>query len=228
MLGQLIWKDLRVCRFPLIAGVALIIAAYMIAYLAIYDENQLGAAANWQTIWAMRVQFGGFLSVILGLVAVTMLAGSLIASERAEKTSRFLETLPIAKSRLLSSKVIVLAAFAVMLAMFAWCGIALFRWLGDQPFSFKLESELLPILASGTAAIGVSWCAASRLESPAFAVGIGIAVPVLLLLTLTWLVRNVDIVDPDDYSLCWQAIGCGCGLAGFVVGSIYFVRRLEY
>lgn len=229
MLVQLIWKDLRVCRLPLIAGVALIVGSFVLTYLAVFEAEGGSSAIHWRIVWEMRIRFASLVVSILAQLALAMVAGSLIASERTDGTCRFLESLPISKSKIWGSKAIVLAAFVVAITLLAWGGLALFRLVGNQPFDFEAERDASPIFAFGVAAVGVGWCASSIFESPAFSVSMGIVAPLvaLVVVAIGWEQIGADWSPQQWYR--FTCIGyCGAGAIAFVVGSVYFLRRPDY
>lgn len=228
MLMELLRKDLRICRLPIISGITCLLGAFLLsALITSSDVTPLwkGDAANWA--WALKT--GCSYAAILCQSTVAMIGGTIIATERADRSAEFLAYLPPTRWQMLRSKMFVLlGAFAVI-----W-GIC----LGGDLLAHRLDSEsemidsinMLPLKAIapfGVLTAGVGWWASARFSSTGPAVGLAFASPFVVAALLQGVVRIFDWPHVSDFSNVFGIV-CTCvGLAAFTLGSLYYLRRVE-
>jgi len=160
-----------------------------------------------------------------------MLAGMIIAAERADRSSEFLAGLPPSRTQILLSKAIVLGTACVLTLCVSCGGAALADWLSspgsaDAGCHYPLQ-DFVPV---SLVSIGAAWCASARFENTGPPVGLGFTAPGIVVggIFLTRFCFGIfDIPDAQSfqttYSTCFVVIGLVC----LIVGSVYFIRRME-
>ncbi len=226
MLMQLIRKDLRICRLPILVGVTMAIGAFALSSM------MYGFADLWQggsmEAWALMMETGSSLSLMTSVMALTMLSGTIIAAERADRSSEFLAYLPPSRAQVLLSKAIVLGSSSVLALCVGGGGVVLADWLsGENSANAGFHLPLLDLVPFALISIGVGWCASARFENTGPSVGLGFAAPLVIVAAVHLIQHFFGI--PDDESLGTTIATCCTvtGLACLVVGSVYFIRRVE-
>jgi ABC-type transport system involved in multi-copper enzyme maturation permease subunit len=222
---QLIRKDLRICRLPILVGVMMAIGVF--ALMSTMD----GFSDVWRggsiAIWSVMLKTGSSVSIITSVIALTMLAGTIFAVERADRSSEFLAYLPPSRAQVLLSKAIVLGSWSALALCLGGGGIVLADWLSDNSAHSTLQIRMQDVIPIALASIGVGWCASACFENTGPSVGLGFAAPIVVSAGL--LLASYLFGIPDDesfrttYSVCCTATGLAC----LVGGSVYFIRRVE-
>ena len=84
MLRALLWKDLRVNRLPLLIGIALLLAPYIIVSVAV-THMPLWEEATAASAWAVLLATGCHFSAMCSQASLAMLSGHVIAAERGDR-----------------------------------------------------------------------------------------------------------------------------------------------
>lgn len=229
MLRALLWKDLRVSRLPLLAGVVLLIAPYFLAGVTAMGAP-VGPSGGDGVMWSGVVVLGSMYSMAFSQLTLAILAGNLIAGERVDRSAEFLGYLPPSRSRILLSKSLVLLGASVII-------------IGTNVVGWLTGMSMLPIPASGTetmtlggllkiafiglGAAGVGWAASAKMEATGPPVLLAISTPMVVYGAFfgTYMAFDWSIAE-----LSGDAVLLTCGIVGavfFVLGWIYFVRRVE-
>lgn len=235
MLGQLIWKDLRICRWPLIAACFMLMIAYVLGYLVISSPVAQAVGYEHGMVWAFRLSFSGLYAVMAAHVSLAILAGSLIAGERASGTSQFLDTLPVSRRMILGSKLTVLATCAAVGSLASWGVVWVAQgmqatWLVPRGIAMDgFNAMLPPVAAFGVAAVGAGWLASVLLRSAGQAVGIAIATPLAIgFLIIPSMRQYLGTPSPNDSMLVFQAICWTVGIGTFAAGNVWFLTQSKY
>jgi ABC-2 family transporter protein len=206
----LLWKDYRLSRAILLAGVLLALGPCLFgARDRVLDP--------WWTISAFLSQF-----------TMALLAGNIIARERADRSAEFLAFQGASRAAVITSKALLcLLVFVVInvLVVVSWEALL----LTPDPYSLRLPrwytaSHLFGAASTGLAFWGCCWLLSSFLESPAVAVLIGIPVPALVVFVL----NQVDWGQRlSTYWYCYGGTCSAIGTACFIAGTYYYMRRRE-
>ena len=229
MLRALLWKDLRVNRLPLLIGIALLLAPYIIVSVAV-THMPLWEEATAASAWAVLLATGCHFSAMCSQASLAMLSGHVIAAERGDRSAEFIAYLPPSRGQILLSK-----AFVIVGAMAVVWGMNLaLKWLADQLAGDTDASTLTSHTASlsqlaaiGILAAGAGWCASSMLENSGPAVTLAFVAPIVLFgfFQLTrYLVNWPDELSFSDvyFAGCWPV-----GLGLFLAGAAYYLQRVE-
>ncbi|WP_339909263.1 ABC transporter permease [Symmachiella dynata] len=220
----LFWKDVRINRLPLIAGLISLVAPYVLVAL-------VPNAGSPTSFWPRVLMSGGSLGFAGFYISMALLGGNVFAAERADRSAEFLAYLPPSKRQILISKGILLFGMATIII--GWnltaIGVGIFlksdmEWAGRF---YEFLWTLGAVGAFGIAAAGTGWCASSMLSSNGGPVGLGLLVPVVIAIGIS--VSNMLMGVPSD---AWfpQTIWAACSLVGvalFIVGCVYYLRRVE-
>ena len=226
MLTQLILKDLRICRLPVLVGITATIGAFASSYL-MYGSADLWQRGSAET-WASMLQTGSTLSLVAAVISLTMLAGTIIAAERADRSSEFLFCLPPSRAQVLSSKGIVVGTSSVLALCVGGGGSVLASWLGgDGSVDSRFQLSLLDLIPIALVTIGVGWCASARFENTGPSVGLGFASPLVVVAAIQLTRYFFGIPDDDSFNTAYFTSCTVTGLVCLVVGSVYFIRRVE-
>jgi hypothetical protein len=227
MLMELLRKDLRICRLPIVTGIASLIGSFV---LAILIASSASAAPLWSeasaTAWALALKHGSTFSAILCQATLAMIGGTIIATERADRSAEFLAYLPPSRWQLLRSKMVVfLGAFGIIWGI---CIVAdlLSRWLDSDVAAAVTSVPLTAIAPIGIVSSGIGWCASAKFDNTGPAVGLAFAAPLAMIGAIQgarWLFNWPISSVPDIFSISCTTLG----IAAFLLGSIYYVRRVE-
>lgn len=231
----LFWKDVRINRLPLIAGLFFLVAPYVLVALV---PNTNLSISFWQRV-LLRGSPIGFVGVY---ISMALMGGNIFAAERADRSAEFLAYLPPSKRQILMSKGILLMGTAVIMMIWNLTAVAVGVAMSDIEWAGKFQQFMWTIGtggALGIAAAGTGWCASTMLSSSGGSVGLGLLVPLVivfglnLLNTVTgWPAKAVCSINGgcSDNAGLTIAIFAACTLAGmmsFIVGCVYYLRRVE-
>jgi len=206
---MLLWKDYRLNRVVLPAGVLLILAPYLLI--------GRGLSGAWGT------------SAYLAQFTVALIAGNVIACERADRSAEFLAYQGATRAMATASKMILCAMVyaAVCLVTFVtslWLPETGLRIPGGYYHSWN---DQLRAAATGLGFFGCGWLFSSFLTSPVLAVTLGCAVPLSALGVLSISARATGW--PDDFVFgAWHVAICsGVGVLALVAGTWHYLRSRE-
>jgi ABC-type transport system involved in multi-copper enzyme maturation permease subunit len=227
----LLWKDYRTNRPLLVIGVVLLLTPY--AVLIGFIWYSVGLTAATPTQWAESLLTAAQASLAFSQLTLLLLAGTIIAGERRDRSAEFLAYLPPSRPVVLTSKALLSAATVTVIwgLTLVIVGLVVPALDAELLAGTRREGllEFLTIMAtSGAALFGTAWLGSSMLESPTYSTAIGLLAVMLLpfLLNLCRLASGW----PDDSAVFVQALHLlyiGCGIAAFIAGWTYYVRRVE-
>jgi ABC-type transport system involved in multi-copper enzyme maturation permease subunit len=227
----LLWKDYRANFQVLVIGAVLLLTPYAVVVGWIWYNVGLTQAGA--PVWAESLFTAGHASLAASQLTILILAGTIIAGERRDRSAEFLAYLPPSRPVILTSKSLlcgatVIAIWGLSLAML---GLVVPR-LNPNVVSGANHERLLEFLAimaaSGVALFGTAWLASSMLESPTYSTAIGL----ITILLVPFLLNACHTLtgwpaDSEGFVRWLRLLYVGVGAAGFVAGWAYYVRRVE-
>jgi ABC-type transport system involved in multi-copper enzyme maturation permease subunit len=223
----LIWKDFHINMFVLAYGVVILLAP-----LAAFTAVNLYAGLRYERLvwsWSELLIMNACFGMALQLLTAAMLGGCAVAAERADRSAEFLAYLPPSRWAIITSK----AVLAVGAGTLIWLvELALAHWFapffGPTVEDIAIFREQMTVVLTPTAVLlfGAAWCASTVSPSHAIATGVGIAAPIALLAVLL----GVEyFFNPRAFDLgSWYRPLCVVlGIAAFIAGIVYYVRRVE-
>jgi ABC-type transport system involved in multi-copper enzyme maturation permease subunit len=227
----LLWKDYRANRPVLFVGLVLLLAPYAILVGWIwYNVGLTGASA---AEWGEALSMAAYASLGVSQLTILLLAGTIIAGERRDRSAEFLAYLPPSRPTILASKSLLSAATAVTIwgLTLVMIGFVVPR-LNAEAVSGGNRERLLDYLAvlgsSGVALFGTAWLGSSMLESPTYSTAIGLLTVILVPFLLN-ICHSLTAWPADGESFVYwlRLLYVGIGAASFVAGWTYYVRRVE-
>jgi ABC-type transport system involved in multi-copper enzyme maturation permease subunit len=220
-MNWLLWREYRINAALLIVGAALLLLPYLFTLiLFLWPRDfpfQRSEIAEGYAIAAV-------ISYVLSQLTIAFLGGNAFAGERIDRSAEFMAYLPVSKVRRVVGK-LCLAAIVITLI---WGINLLVLWALTRPPwilpNFKAD-EMMHTAVIGLVAFGVGWCVSSLQSSPTFAVCAGIAVPLVTSIGLA-IVANQLKMDAHQFWMWYKAISITLGLAGFALGTWYFLKRV--
>jgi len=224
----LLWKDYRQNRLIVYTALVLLLAPHLVALYAECRAKLLGFDPG--SGWRYYFQGSSFYSLLISQVAVALLGGNSIAGERADRSAEFLFSLPIARGKLLASKVLSamgLAATIWVTNTLIW-HVAVMGPTGPIAPNWPLREARTDTAITGLTFFCVAWCISSLTGSPAYAACGGLVTP-LLVVGGIWFVDNLFEFHIGDLTvqLWWRAICLTLAPPCFVVGTWHYLRRVE-
>ncbi len=230
MFEALIRKDLRICRLSLVAGVVLLLGPYGMAAVMVMNMP-LWTEATPASAWAVMLGWGSFFSVACSQATLGMVSGSVIATERGDRSAEFLAYLPPARRQILQSKFAVLAGTAMVIY-----GVNLsVRFFADALAADTNGVEALTgdlpsmtyVAAVGVVAVGVGWCSSAALDNAGPAVALAFAAPLIVLSVLNLVEYLTGWPGEFYYERVYFGSSVGVGVIAFVIGTVYYLQRIE-
>lgn len=226
----LLWKDYRINRTVLIAAFVLLIAPLAAVVAVNGYSNARYATTLWP--WPTALQAAATLSMALSMITAALLGGSAFASERADRSAEFLAYLPPTRAQILTSKAtLILSSLIVIWTLNLILIYAVAPHTGvihpelAETLRDARERLLYPLLATTACMFGVAWFGSAILSSQGIAAGLSFGAPPLLVGILQAI---AFITEAPDLTAAWlPTTFLLVGVAGFVGGTIVYLRRIE-
>lgn len=224
----LLWKDYRHNRLVVFATLFLLVAPYLIAVGATwYDWWHYGRPIELQLT---RNLIGASLyGLLMSQLAIALIGGNAIAGERVDRSSEFLFSLPIARTKLLASKLLLALAIAATI----WLTNAVILWYfwGDPVVQRDLPrfGEVLANAAiTALVFFCVAWFLSSFIASPTIAVCGGLITPLIVGSGLFFVDYLFEYhIHPDVWVAWYRCICLTIAPLCFAVGTWHYLRRVE-
>jgi len=227
----LVWKDFRMNRLIVFVGLILVAVPHTVALYAAWRGLGPPASEGVPPL-AVFLCLSSLYGLALSEICLAFLGGNAIAGERADRSAEFLGYLPVARGRVLASKI--LAAAGIMALIWApnLLILAASAWMVKPLGIGQRDLEFLWVALGNVAMTGlmffcVAWLFSSILESPAIAACVGLITPFLLLGGLYWVSYLLDF--PAEFNPAPWYCGLCLVLASlsFAAGTWYYLRRVE-
>jgi ABC-type transport system involved in multi-copper enzyme maturation permease subunit len=228
MIRALLWKEYRVNRVVVIFAALALLGPYAVMIIRnVYIEWRYGPAGWWSTTWFMVAS----MSLLLSFFTAAMLGGNAVAGERADRSAEFLATLPPSRAMHITIKAIVAAGVLLVVCLLNLFVVYVIAPRAPQPpagwaIDQNTSREMAVLIVSLTVAFGASWFVSCLASSHALAGAAGIGAPVLVGGVIYAIGTFLEITE-DQFAAAYYATCISIGVAGFVGGIIYYLRRVE-
>ena len=160
-----------------------------------------------------------------------MIGGNAFAGERLDRSAEFLFSLPIARTKLLASKLLL----ALGIAAAPWLvNFLILCCVGREPPSGFMEPGDERVYGAFTdtaitvmAIFGVAWFVSSFIGSPAYAACLGLLAPLIVLLAIESAPVLLDLRIPLESERWYRGICLLLGPLCFALGTGHYLRRVE-
>ena len=210
---MLLWKDFRLSELCLLAGMMFIIGPYipmLYPYIRGYDLN---------IAW--------MISTIISQLTIALVAGNIIACERADRSAAFLAFQGITRKKIITSKLII--CFITFISIYVISFIPIF-WLDKLKFGERDVIIIIQlhanIFATGFCFIGCCWLLSDLLTSPVAAIVFGLFPPLFIVSGLG--ITSFYLNWPGNNEEYWYIVFVtAAGLISLVAGTWHFLRSKE-
>lgn len=226
---SLLWKDYRINRLLLIFGFAVCVGPWIVSIARHIQLNMRGEGVWWgPEPWVTTFGF----SLGLSLFTFAMLGGNAIAAERADRSAEFLAYLPVSRWMILAGKSLIAltpaaAIWMVNLAFLFWVAPRLAEGVSAAEMVRRPEvREFLVILGvTSVLLFGAGWFWSSVLTSHGLATGMSFFTLAAVAMAFIGLEFGCGL---EGFLERWFVSAClVVGIGGYIVGSAYYLRRLE-
>lgn len=227
----LLWKDYRIIRLILRSGMVGMFLMFLGSLLIEWVQFRHGMSGERAYNWIGALGGGLTLSLMLWMIFLGLVGGTLLASERSDRSAIFVAYLPASRGTKFLSKAIwgVGILMLVLGITFAVLYAAMSDHERSQPeFLYVLLCRFACLAVTGALIFGGAWLFAALTGSPAVSACAGIAMPLLL-----WAgVFSYGTFQPGWSSsrdvTTWTIYAIVAGLLGilcFISGSIWALVR---
>ena len=222
----LLWKDYRQGRKIFVAAASLVLLPYVVGLLfALLDPGARGFAMRLLDEVLPGSSMG---AVVLAAGMAAFIAGNALAGERADRSAEFGGYLPVPRGRWLLSKAIVALAACAALQLANLVVYVLVQMVLSPSKPYATIFSFVVMCSSML--FGVAWLVSSFSSSPAIAAASGLAAFFILLTGRSLTAAKVAArtgTEGEQWLVGFPTLCLVIGLACFVAGCIYYLRRIE-
>ncbi len=155
---------------------------------------------------------------------MALLAGNIIACERADRSAEFLAFQGATRGMVITSKMAICIMAYIVISISAFCTGKLLLGSAD----FRVWGEFQSVMAvTGVVFWGCCWLLSAAMSSPAIAVTLGSIVPAIIMATLAKSRDTLGWPTDGNYERCYVIISAVVGAASLIAGILYYLRRKE-
>jgi len=237
----LLWKDYRHNRLIVLAALVILLVPYLIGLGVICGGRWVKTcqAVYWTPPWKQIIAVAGGYSLAISQLSLALIGGNAISGERVDRSAEFLYSLPIARRRLLASKLLLALAVSAV----GWlvngavlgCLIAMYmpHVMNLEICNLTIFMGAMTIAITGLTFFCVAWFLSSYVKSPAFDVCGGFITPFLVLSSLSlvgWLLKIAGLSEnafEEGGEYWYLGICLALSLVSFAIGTWHYLRRVE-
>jgi ABC-type transport system involved in multi-copper enzyme maturation permease subunit len=228
-MNWLLWKDYRHNRLIVFTALFLLLIPHLIA---------LGVTC-WAKVywppgtlhWKFSLAIACLYSIGISGLGLALIGGNAVSGERDDRSAEFLYALPIARRKLLASKLLL----ALMIAFGPWLTNAILLWYLTQTTSLPRDINVPGVLSfiaiAELACFGVSWFVSSLVGNTSFATLAGLLTPIVVvwsILLIAHAVLGLQGRVADAFVESWWSVVCfSLAPLCFAVGASHYLRRVE-
>ncbi|MHC4443163.1 MAG: hypothetical protein ACYTF1_08010 [Planctomycetota bacterium] len=224
----LLWKDLRVNRLVIIAGLVLLLTPYIaLVMIKLYEDRLFNISASMS--WSQALFFSSWYSLICSCLTIALLGGNIIAGERMDRSAEFLAYLYPSRRMIIGSKILLtLIVFLVILGGNLSVILLALSKSSKQIWAVENTAVMMGTLISTLVIIfGTSWLFSSFMTSPTMATASGIATVIVVAIIVTRITYYIKIESSIDVAVFYSWVAFVLGGLCFISGIIYYLRRVE-
>ena len=218
-MGMLLWKDYRLSRICLFAGIMFIGLPYL--FLIYPYKRGYDFSHAWQ------------ISTMLSQLTIALLAGNIIVCERADRSAAFLAFQGATRRKILASKLIIctiayISICAISFGLIHWGKLNLF-WHGEwrpSDYDDMLEMQTFSYVI-GFCFFGSCWLFSCLLPSSISAIVFGFLSPAVISCILSASTHYFHWPKPSEFGHWTIALDIAVGLISLIAGTCYFLRSKE-
>lgn len=228
MLQQLIWTDVRLSRSLLVViGLTLLaaigVAVAMVQLLSLESDGRF-----FQQVSIVLVTSARFFEM-LSLGTITILAGNIVASERSVGRFSFLAYLPLSRTIILGSKLLVILLTALIVAWLCLCFQLVASVLSADPDVTIVFVQRLPpsrdLIPFGIVMVSAAFSGSVFIGSPAISTILGLSAPSLLRIAVLLPLTYVVDFSPVNMPRFEQSVYLACSVLLLLLSWRHFVKR---
>ncbi len=222
----LLWKDYHQNRKVLAAIAVILLIPYgisiVVAMIDLYSGHTIQRA--------QLLQSGSRIALFLSAGITSFIAGNAIAGERADRSAEFAAYLPISRRHAVASKIIVaIGACLFFILINGAVNLAAVSMVFPD-YGYPLSVLTDAVVYGGPAVLlmfGVAWLLSSFSRSPAISAVSGLAAFLVLMGSAGFGMSDHTGRISDSWWYWYWSTSLVAGGGGFVVGVIYYLRRVE-
>jgi len=212
---MLLWKDFRLSRLCIIAGIIFTIIPYLLLifpYFFSYFTDY-----SFETAWVA--------SAFVSQLAMAFIAGNIIACERADRSAAFLAYQGASRKMIVTSKMLFCTIVLVSICAISFI---LSFWIKLKPYEIKevLKFQIF-IAAIGFCFLGGAWLLSNLFPSPVPAIVFGILSPICIFYGLSMTAFYFHWPVDSTIQYWYTAFNITAGLISLVAGTWHFIRSKE-
>lgn len=177
---------------------------------------------------------GALFALICTAAMAAVYAAVAFTLERRDTSADFVATLPPTRGRVVASKAIVAAGCVLAmglpnLTIYA-LALARGRMYPEAVWVPAASPHVVPIAAAAMMLFGIAWLLSTFLTSTAVAASVSFAITAGWFLMLDWFSGWSQAAQVATWNRFAFAFGCSAtliGVASFVAGTLYYLRRVE-
>lgn len=225
----LLWKDYRQNRLVVIAALCFLLVPHLLALC--FSWTGASYASPTRSRWVENFTASSLYGFCIAQVVIALIGGNVIAGERVDRSAEFLASLPIARRRILVSKL--LLALAIIAVIWLTDGLAL-CYAMELLYQHHGVDQGAAIEFFANAAITamtffcVAWCLSAFLSSAVIAVCGGLVAPLIAVSGPMFIAHLLGSPMQDFEPESWfLGICLTVSPICFVVGTWHYLRRVE-
>lgn len=221
----LLWKEYRQSRQVLVSmgvGLSLPYVVVIVVNVVVALSDPVKHGQIWLESFAGASIAGLFISAVL----CAFLSAHVVAGERADRSAEFACYLPIPRGLAVSAKALFAASVCALMilanaAVNCWVESLQDGMLDRGMFGLAGVAAILAVLL-----FGVSWAVSALSARPAIGAASGL-LSIVLLLMLSEIAEFATGIEGLSSTEVVESVATAVGLAGFVVGTLWILRRIE-
>ena len=221
IMRALLWKELRNYRTLLLLSAVFMSIPYVIVVCFVNTMESDGVRA----MPTQNLQIASMISLAIVVVLTSFVAGNAVAGERVERCAEFMAYLPISRRTVITGKAIFCLGTCLLMGAIPVVIYVLLELRSHREQFYELE-WFYALITMAVFLFGVSWLLSTMLRSPTNAAACGVFSAAAISI-LFGLVAERTQIDSTALERVYWVMTPTIGIACFVVGIAYYLRRVE-
>jgi hypothetical protein len=207
---MLLWKDFQLSRLCLLASIIFLISPYLFFFYPYIEWHFEGA-------WLF--------SAAISQITMALLAGNIIACERADRSAAFLDYQGASRKMVVASKLIICTITFVSICAISFILSFWLKIKSEEVGDFRVAQ--ICMIAIGFCFFGFCWLLSAMLMSAVVSIVLGLLPPIILGIAFSVTIRFFHWPDECAFPYWYIAFVTATGLISLVAGTWCFLRRKE-